>query len=73
MSIRPEYEANLVAAAILLSDEDVLHYIYDYGYDADQIARVLSTDVNLVALKIQILREAGHPLREIDHDSAFLK
>lgn len=73
MSTRPEYEANLVAAAILLPDEEILRYIYDYGYDADQIARALSTDVNLIALKIQSLRESGYPLRKIDHDSTFLK
>jgi Zn-dependent peptidase ImmA (M78 family) len=73
MSTRPEYEANMVAAAILLPDEDVLRYIYDYGYDAEQIARAMSTDINLVALKITALRAAGHPLRDIDHDTAFLK
>lgn len=73
MSTRPEYEANLVAAAILLPDEEILRYIYDYGYDADQIARALSADVNLIALKIQSLRESGYPLREINHDSTFLK
>ena len=73
MSTRPEYEANRVAAAILLSDEDVLRYIYEYGYDAEQIARALSTDVNLVALKIDALREAGHPLHPIDHTTSFLK
>ena len=72
-SVRTEYEANLVAAAILLSDEEVLSYVYEYGYDAEQIAHALSCDVNLVALKIQALREAGHPLREPDHDSTFLK
>lgn len=73
MSTRPEYEANMVAAAILLPEEEILHYIYDYGYDAEQIARAMSTDINLVALKIAALQEAGHPLRGIDHDTAFLK
>lgn len=73
MTSRPEYEANQVAAAILLSDEEVLHYVYDYGYDADQIAGALSTDVNLVALKIDALREAGHPFGTVEHDTRFLK
>ena len=73
MKSRPEYEANMVAAAILLPEEEILHYIYDYGYDAEQIARAMSTDINLVALKIAALQEAGHPLRGIDHDTAFLK
>lgn len=73
MSTRPEYEANLVAAAILLSDEDVLRYVYDYGYDAEQISAALATDINLIALKIDTLREAGHPLNRMEHDTRFLK
>ena len=39
MNCRREYEANMVAAAILLPDDEVLEYIYDYNYDAEQIAR----------------------------------
>lgn len=73
MSTRPEYEANMVAAAILLPDEEVLDYIHIYQYDAEQIAHTMNTDINLVALKIAALREQGHELRGIDHDSQFLK
>ena len=68
-----EYEANLVAAAILLPTDEVLDYIYSYHYDAAQIARAMRTDVNLVALKIAALREQGYDLRKPEHDSAFLK
>ena len=73
MTARPEYEANLVAAAILLPTDEVLDYIYSYHYDAAQIARAMRTDVNLVALKIAALREQGYDLRKPEHDSAFLK
>lgn len=73
MTARPEYEANLVAAAILLPTDEVLDYIYSYHYDATQIARAMRTDVNLVALKIAALREQGYDLRKPEHDSAFLK
>lgn len=73
LSARPEYEANMVAAAILLADEDVLRYIYEYGYGIEQIARALSTDSNLVALKVAALREAGHPFELPDYDTRFLK
>jgi hypothetical protein len=73
LSTRPEYEANVVAASILLSDEEVLSYIYEYGYGIEQIARALSTDVNLVALKAAALREAGHPFELPEHDTRFLK
>jgi hypothetical protein len=42
-------------------------------HNGEQIARALSTDVNLVALKIDALREAGHPLHPLDHNTSFLK
>lgn len=73
MTARPEYEANMVAAAILLPSDEVLDYIYTYGYDAEQIARALHTDINLVALKIAGLREQGYDLKKTEYDSRFLK
>ena len=73
MTSRMEYEANMVAAAILLSDEDVLECIYQYHYDAAQTAHALKTDVNLVALKIDSLRRRGHELHGLEHNSKFLK
>lgn len=47
---RMEYEANLFAAQISLSDEDFLE-LAERGYDTQQIARTLNSDINLVALK----------------------
>lgn len=73
MSSRREYEANMVAAAILLPDEELLEHIYQDHYDAEQIARVMHSDINLVALKIAGLRAKGHPLHTLGHDSRFLK
>lgn len=73
LSTRPEYEANLVAASILIPDDEILPYIYEYGYSAEQIARALSTDVNLLALKVTALKEEGHPLEPPPHDSRFLQ
>ena len=32
MATKPEYEANIVAAEILLDSDEILEYIYDYGY-----------------------------------------
>ncbi len=51
MTTKPEYEANIVAAEILLDTDEILEYIYDYGYTSEQIARAMETDINLVALK----------------------
>ena len=58
MTTKPEYEANIVAE-ILLDTDEILEYIYDYGYTSEQIARAMGTDINLVALKIAHLAESG--------------
>lgn len=68
-----EYEANIVAANILLDNEELLDHIYHYGYSAEQIASAMGTDINLVALKIAHLSELVYDLRSIEHRSDFLK
>ena len=73
MATKPEYEANIVAAEILLDSDEILEYIYDYGYTSEQIARAMHTDINLVALKIAHLAETGHKLRRMEYRSSFLK
>ena len=73
MATKPEYEANIVAAEILLDTDELLEYVYEYGYTSEQIARAMHTDINLVALKTAHLAETGHELRRIDHRSDFLK
>ena len=72
MSTKPEYEANVVAAEILLDTDDLLEYVYDYDYTAQQIAAAMDTDVNLVALKIAHLAHSGMDLRTVEHRSDFL-
>lgn len=73
MRSKPEYEANIVAAEILLDNDELLEYIYRYRYSAQQIARAMNTDINLVALKIAHLNELGYDLRPLEHRSDFLK
>jgi Zn-dependent peptidase ImmA (M78 family) len=73
MTTKPEYEANIVAAEILLDTDELLEYVYDYGYTSEQIARNMNTDINLVALKVAHLAQTGHDLRRIEHRSDFLK
>ena len=36
MTTRPEYEANIVVAEILIDNEELLDYIYTYRYSAEQ-------------------------------------
>ncbi len=69
----PEYEANILAAEILLDTEEVLEYIYSYNYSDSQIANAMNTDINLVALKVGYLREQGYDLRAMEYRSDFLK
>ena len=73
MTSRPEYEANVFAADLLLPDDDILELIYEYNYDAEQIACHLSSDINLVALKTDTLISKGHNFRPQEHQNNFLK
>ena len=73
MNTKAEYEANIVAAEILLDTDELLGYIYDYNYSAEQIARAMNTDVNLVALKIAHLTRCGYDLRPQEYRGTFLK
>lgn len=69
---RMEYEANLFAAQISLSDEDFLE-LAERGYDTQQIARTLNSDINLVALKADTLISQGYRLRQQEHCNDFLR
>lgn len=67
------YEANIVAAEILLDNDELMEYICQYRFSAEQIARAMRTDIDLVALKIAHLDQLGYDIRPIDHKSSFLK
>ena len=73
MTTKPEYEANIVAAEILLDSGEVLDYVYRCGYTTEQIARAMETDINLVALKVAHLIEAGFALTPGEYRGDFLK
>lgn len=59
MNSRPEYEANLFAAALLLDDESIRECAAN-GCDALQTAMQLETDINLVLIKIAQMNERGY-------------
>lgn len=69
---RIEYEANLFAASLLLDDGDVLECC-EKGFTAEQTARKLNSDENLISLKIDCLVCKGHNLSTGSHRSDFLK
>ena len=67
-----EYEANMFAAQISLPDDEFIEYVRA-GCGAQEIARAMCTDVNLVALKAAELQGRGLSLRVPRHCSDFLK
>lgn len=69
---RMEFEANIFASQATLEDDATLEYI-QYGYDIQQIARAMHSDINLVALKIDTLIAQGYDLRRQEHRNDFLK
>ena len=73
MRSRPEYEANLFASEILLPDEKIFTLAHE-GYDVEQIAKELCTDVNLVAIKVASMNTRGYRFNTIDSPKCnFLK
>ncbi|MCL2528650.1 MAG: ImmA/IrrE family metallo-endopeptidase [Defluviitaleaceae bacterium] len=62
MRTKPEYEANVFASELLISDRDILALI-ENDMDVCQIASELGEDINLVLIKIDELRKRGFDLR----------
>jgi Zn-dependent peptidase ImmA (M78 family) len=69
---RMENEANIFAAQIALPDDDFIELV-EHGYDTQQIASALNSDVNLVAIKADTLISQGYKLRPQEHRNDFLR
>lgn len=69
---RMEFEANIFVAEIMLQDEEVLEYVHQ-GYDIEQIAKNMNSDINLVALKLAELSRRGYNFKHQIHNPTFLK
>ncbi len=69
---RMEYEANIFATQIALPDDDFLA-LAEQGYDVQQIASAMHSDVNLVALKADTLISQGYRLRPQEYKNDFLR
>jgi len=59
MNTRPEYEANLFAASLLLPDNEVNEYALE-GYDVVQIAAMMNSDINLMLIKMGDMNSRGY-------------
>jgi len=62
MKTRPEYEANVFAADILLDDEEVFDLARG-GYDETQIARWLGVNINLLLIKLNEMNKRGYDFK----------
>ena len=69
---RMEYEANIFATQIALPDDDFLELV-EHGYDVQQIADAMYSDVNLVALKADTLISQVYRLRSQKYKNDFLR
>lgn len=69
---RMEYEANIFAAQVSLPDDKILEYI-EKGFDIQQIARAMHSDINLVALKTDTLIAQGFRPHHQEYSNRFLK
>ena len=67
-----EYEANIFASQASLPGDTILEYI-ENDYDIQQIARAMSSDINLVALKVDTLNSQGYNFRKQEHRNDFLR
>lgn len=56
-----EYEANLFAANLLISEEEVLEYLHD-GCDIVTMASAMNVNVNLLAIKLAEMKKTGLPV-----------
>lgn len=73
MKARPEYEANMFAADLLISDDEILELVNIYNYDVNQTANALDTDSNLVGIKIESMNHRGYKFKsDIQFKNNFL-
>ncbi len=74
MEGRCEYEANMFAADLLISDKDIKELAISYGYDMGQIAKRLNTDINLIGIKLANMNYRGDNFKiGIPPENNFLK
>lgn len=69
---KTEYEANLFASNLLISDDDFLYYA-KLGMTREELAAELNTDPNMIDFKAVILKEKGYNINLHDCCTLFLK
>lgn len=59
MKAKTEYEANMFAADIMISDEDIIELACNCEYSISQIANALNTNADIVGIKISNMNSRG--------------
>lgn len=73
MKSRPEFEANLFASEILLSEDKILTLAHE-GFSIEQISKELCVDINLIALKVTSMNSKGFNFLDVFNvQSDFLR
>lgn len=72
MKLKPEYEANLFAADILISDDEISE-ISRAGYDIYEAGKMLGVDENMVSLKLRLMNLSGGKFNETAYNPDFIK
>lgn len=72
MSSKPEYEANVFAATILIEDKSFID-LAQGGLDVQCLAREFGVAPDLITLKGRLLTNRGYRLHTFEHKANFLK
>ncbi len=59
MTARPEYEANMFAAELLIGDADIFDLMRGYGYSTEQTAARLGVSPELITIKLLSMQQRG--------------
>ena len=69
---KPEYEANMFAATLLIEDKEFIDLVQG-GLDVAGLAKEFGVAPDLIALKGRMLNNRGYRLRTFEHRANFLK
>ena len=69
---KTEREANLFAACVLISDEELLDAVNESA-DISQVALLLGFPTEIVKYKLQVMNSKGYKFRTDDIENDFLK
>ena len=70
---KPEREANLFAAELLVDDDVMTEYIYNNEFTAEQCDKAMCLHPSIISLKTEIMDKRGINVIRQEYDRNFLK